>query len=233
MICDISGYTKFMLNTSMSLRHAQIVISELLQSVIRQVDIPLRISKLEGDAVFLYAVRPPDEAEWRTTRAAISGELLSFFQAFVSKVAETMSSNMCKCGACANVDKLRLKVVIHYGEVLSYELEGFQELSGPPVILVHRMLKNSVAQNEYILATRIASAELGLSLPKMTGHREKMDDFGTVDMHLAVGPFNGSDGASPKVSGMRKIAFNFSFMAKAWKAMIVGSGGRKYRNLPE
>lgn len=53
IITDISGYTRFMLSNRQSLRHGQIIITELTKEIIPQVDIPLEISKLEGDAVFL------------------------------------------------------------------------------------------------------------------------------------------------------------------------------------
>ena len=57
ILSDISGYTNFMLSNRTSIRHAQIIITELTKAIIAQVEIPLEISKLEGDAVFLYALK--------------------------------------------------------------------------------------------------------------------------------------------------------------------------------
>ena len=45
---------------------------------------------------------------------------------------------------------------MHSGEALFYRIQQFDELSGEDVILVHRLLKNSVAHDEYILMTRPA-----------------------------------------------------------------------------
>jgi len=39
----------------MSLLHAEAIISDLLEAVIDHAEYPLTLSKLEGDAVFLYA----------------------------------------------------------------------------------------------------------------------------------------------------------------------------------
>ena len=56
IITDISGYTSFMVAHRTALVHGQLIISELTKAIIKHVEIPLEISKLEGDAVFLYAV---------------------------------------------------------------------------------------------------------------------------------------------------------------------------------
>jgi hypothetical protein len=56
VLCDISGYTRFMTEHREALFHAYVVISELMRAVLGQSKAPLRVMKLEGDAVFLYAV---------------------------------------------------------------------------------------------------------------------------------------------------------------------------------
>jgi hypothetical protein len=45
--------------------HGQVVITTLTNTLLREVDIPLRLQEIEGDAVFLYAAHPGDEREWR------------------------------------------------------------------------------------------------------------------------------------------------------------------------
>lgn len=55
VIADISGYTKFMLTSRTELVHSQGIISDLLHVVIVQFEMPLTISKFEGDAIFIYA----------------------------------------------------------------------------------------------------------------------------------------------------------------------------------
>jgi len=52
VLTDISGYTTYLLGTE--LEHAQDVLSDLTSVVVSNVQPPLTVSKLEGDAVFSY-----------------------------------------------------------------------------------------------------------------------------------------------------------------------------------
>ena len=52
-IADISGYTKFMTSKRKYLAHAQVIITELMKSIIAEIKIPLHIAEVEGDAVLL------------------------------------------------------------------------------------------------------------------------------------------------------------------------------------
>jgi len=45
MIADISGYTSFMVSNKTSLTHAQVISTELIQKIIKRLEIPLKISK--------------------------------------------------------------------------------------------------------------------------------------------------------------------------------------------
>ena len=54
IIADISGYTRFMLQHAKALRHSQMVVSGLLQAITDQAVGLLKVSKLEGDAAFMY-----------------------------------------------------------------------------------------------------------------------------------------------------------------------------------
>ena len=70
-LCDISGYTRFMLAHGEALRHAYVVVTQLMEAMVRQVHSPLQVTKLEGDAVFLYALQslPSSEIPANTPRA--------------------------------------------------------------------------------------------------------------------------------------------------------------------
>jgi hypothetical protein len=94
IITDISGYTRFMLSNRQSLRHGQIIISELTKAIIAQVEIPLEISKLEGDAVFLYALKTNGATRPDTSRQ-IGQKRLAFLTAFSNNLIETGQSNTC------------------------------------------------------------------------------------------------------------------------------------------
>ncbi len=160
IIADISGYTRYMLSNVQALEHSQEVISELIKTIIEQTEIPLEVSKLEGDAVFLYAAKE-ESVNWDEVRTLIHEKLLSFFGVFQARIRQ-LTNTTCVCGACTNIDKLKLKLVVHSGEALFYHLGKFLELAGVDVIIVHRLLKNSVCADEYVLFSNTARQELSL-----------------------------------------------------------------------
>ena len=163
MIADISGYTEFMVSEDLEIEHRQQIISQLIKSIIEQVNIPLEIAKLEGDAVFLYAIKLSDAYTWEDVRKSVGEKLIQFFEAFHNKLAEMQKKAFCACGACSNIDILKLKIVVHSGEALFYTIQQFCELSGKDVILTHRLTKNSVTNDEYILMTEPAYSDIEFS----------------------------------------------------------------------
>ena len=81
MIADISGYTRFMVANQTELEHSHQIVGALLEAIIEEVEIPLEVAKLEGDAVFLYLVKADDrDAALPRARA----KLMRFFAAFQS-----------------------------------------------------------------------------------------------------------------------------------------------------
>jgi class 3 adenylate cyclase len=180
IIADISGYTHFMVAQRTALVHAQLIISELTKAIIKQVEIPLEISKLEGDAVFLYAV-VDDPKSRDDLRREIGRKLKVFLTAFSEKLQELSQSNTCHCEACTNINQLNLKIVVHSGQAFFYELGRFQELSGVDVIIVHRLLKNSVPAKQYILMTAAAYQGLQVAVDSpVTPGVETYEEIGPI-----------------------------------------------------
>ncbi len=153
VITDISGYTRYMTENKTDLLHSQVLLTEVTQSLLQQIKCPLQVSKLEGDAIFLFAEIGDD---WEEKKKEVSSRILSFFEVFTERVTELAESNMCPCTACKKVDALKLKVIAHSGEALIHKIGPFEELSGVDVIAVHRLLKNSMGANEYLMATNDA-----------------------------------------------------------------------------
>jgi len=181
VIADISGYTRLMVSSDIEIKHSQHIISELMQTIIKEVEIPLEVSKLEGDAIFLYVIKDseiftPDDI------CKITGKkLIQFFESFHEKLQELTSHTSCTCGACSNVLALKLKVVAHSGEALFYKIHHFNELSGTDVILVHRLLKNNEATDEYLMLTEQAYSDIEFpcKLPVMEGS-ESYEHLGQI-----------------------------------------------------
>jgi len=174
-ITDISGYTQFMVSSDIEVKHSQYIISQLIESIIQQIKIPLQISKLEGDAVFLYANKNNDQYTCEEVRKEIGGKLMQFFSAFHDKLHEIKQTKQCACGACSHIDALKLKIVVHCGEAFFYQINQFNELSGKDVILIHRLLKNSVPEDEYILMTEAAYSDI--KFPVQIKVQEGMENY--------------------------------------------------------
>jgi hypothetical protein len=150
VLADISGYTKFVKMHTMSLLHAEMIITELLEAVIDQAKYPLTLIELEGDAAFLCAELGDNEQE---AAQDILRQVIEFFGVFTEKEKHIISCDSCMCEACRNIEKLKLKAIVHCGEVAVNQIRQFERLAGEDVILVHRLLKNSVPAKEYIMMT--------------------------------------------------------------------------------
>jgi hypothetical protein len=182
IIADISGYTAYMTANAKALAHGQALITELVTTILKEVELPLKVAKLEGDAVFLFA-RKEDSPTWSESRQLIGVKLLKLFGRFAEKVGELGSATTCTCDACTHVQKLTLKVIVHSGEALFHQVLQFEELAGVDVIIVHRLLKNSVNANQYLLLT--SQAQKDIELPEniqLTKSQELCEGIGKIDI---------------------------------------------------
>ncbi len=181
IIADISGYTRLMVSSDIEILHSQHIISELIQALIKEIDMPLEVSKLEGDALFLYARKDNKEFPLDDLCKKAGEKLILFFEVFHEKLQELTRHKSCTCGACSNVLALRLKVIAHSGEALFYKIHHFNELSGADVILVHRLLKNSEITDEYLMLTEQAyfDIEFPCKLPVTEGS-ESYEHLGKI-----------------------------------------------------
>ena len=151
VIVDISGYTDFIVNRTISLVHAEEIVSELLDAIAERSQHPLILNKFEGDAALLFAESGDDHAG---AAADVINQLGSMFDAFSdSRERVRLARTGCSCDACTNVMNLRLKAFVHCGEIAIKQLRGFTELAGEDVILLHRLLKNDVDSREYVILT--------------------------------------------------------------------------------
>ncbi|HET6341884.1 MAG TPA: DUF2652 domain-containing protein [Gemmatimonadota bacterium] len=187
LLADISGYTRFMLDHAKAQEHGQMIVGTLLQTILAQATTPIEVSKLEGDAVFMFARKngasPP--AELSRELGERIGVFFGEFQAARDLMARTA---ICRCGACANVGELNIKLIVHSGQAVISDFAGLSELSGVDVILIHRLLKNSVPGSEYLLLTTPAREEIDLPPEKKLEPRtERYDDVGEVELWVLEG----------------------------------------------
>ncbi|HEX7844581.1 MAG TPA: DUF2652 domain-containing protein [Chitinophagaceae bacterium] len=137
-IPDISGFTELVRSTDVLT--GKRITYELLSAVIGQNNLQLNIAEVEGDAVLFY----------RSGTAPSLCELTEQYQlmasAFESRRKELES-------AFSFPLNLSLKVIAHYGAMTEYKIGPFKKLYGEVVVEAHRLLKNSINSDSYLLLT--------------------------------------------------------------------------------
>src|SRR5271157_6596252 len=135
-IADISGYTSFL--AGVELDHAQDIIADLMDTVVKGLRPPFRLAKFEGDAAFVYAVTD------KVDGSLLQDSIEQAYFAFRRRLRSIKQANSCECQACSRKETLDVKFVVHHGEFIKQKMAGREELAGRDVILVHRLLKNEV-----------------------------------------------------------------------------------------
>ena len=180
VLADISGYTSFVAATE--LEHSQEILTELLELIVGRFQPLLAISKLEGDAVFGYA---PDA---KVPRGETLLELVeSTYLAFRDRREAAHRRTTCTCNACRAIPTLDLKFIVHHGDYIAQRVSGIHELIGSDVNLIHRLLKNHVAEatgwRAYALFTEAALACMGVRPAGMHAQAESYEHLGEVQAH--------------------------------------------------
>ena len=154
-IPDISGYTNFIQNTE--IEHAEHVIAEILELLISSNTENLQLAEIEGDALFFYK-----EGE-SLSRDRLLKQVESMYTAFYSHLKMLEKNRICSCNACATAPQLKLKIIIHCGEIQFLKVQKSRKPFGNAVITAHRLLKNSVQDNNYTLLSKDLARELELN----------------------------------------------------------------------
>lgn len=175
------GYTRYL--SGVELEHSADVLADLLQTVVNALEPNFRVAKVEGDAIFVYDA---GEADGAMLVDALSGAYL----AFMRRRRTVTQLTTCRCDACRAIGDLGLKIVAHRGDYATHEIAGGTELVGHEVILVHRLLKNELAERtgirDYVVYSDPLISELQLD-PAVLGWRresESYDDVGEIGIHI-------------------------------------------------
>lgn len=178
-IPDISGFTNFVSNTEIT--HSQHIIQELLEVIIDANEIQLEVSEIEGDAVLFY------RSGARPTAAELLAQVQRMYTKFHGHLARYSTQRICNCGACISANSLTLKFVLHYGDIAIKQIKNFRKLFGKDLIVAHRLMKNEVPYNEYVLFTHdllnICSAWVEMKEVAWSDPQEGSEsyDFGSIN----------------------------------------------------
>ena len=177
VIADISGYSRYLLGVELD--HAQDVLADVIGTVVGALRPSFELAKLEGDAAFVYL--PAATVDGPGFRDVIE----RCYFAFQRRLRDIRQASTCECNACDRIPSLDLKFVAHHGTIARQRMAGQIELVGGDVIVVHRLLKNSVAEKlgigAYALYTEAMLAAMGVRDPGADGfveHREAYESVG-------------------------------------------------------
>jgi len=164
-IPDISGFTEFVQSTEVE--HSQHVIAELLEILIEANANEFQLAEVEGDALFFYKEEEIPSLESLLAKAE------KMFTAFYSHLKLLEKNRICPCNACASAPNLDLKIIAHSGELQFMTIQDNRKPFGSEVIEVHRLMKNSIEGDNYILLSNGLSNEIQLS----ENYQSKLFDF--------------------------------------------------------
>jgi hypothetical protein len=137
-IVDISGYSQFIRGINLS--QGMVVIRRLLNAIIEENRLSFKISEIEGDAVLFYRFGAPPSME----------EILSQFSIMLNTFKQILLKYLSRI---PGIKKLSLKAVAHYGYMEEFQIDRFRKLYGITLIDAHRLLKNSIPSDTYVMVT--------------------------------------------------------------------------------
>jgi uncharacterized protein YndB with AHSA1/START domain len=178
VIADISGYTGYL--AGVELDHAQDILADLIDTIVSALRPPFHLSKLEGDAAFVYVPTPTVDC------SLLQDTIEAAYCKFRQRLRDIRQASTCECDACRQIPTLDLKFIIHHGQIAKQAISGHEELIGRDVILIHRLLKNNAEEKlkrrAYALYTDAVVNTGGLDPQKqgLIDHHEIIDIIGDV-----------------------------------------------------
>ena len=175
LIPDISGFTEFISGTELS--HGSKAIHMLIETIIESVGDEFEVSEIEGDAVLLIRTGPPP------SRQEIHDLCIRIFNAFHYRRTWMSQHTLCPCRACRDIEKLTLKFIAHHGPLSEMRVGRFVKHSGADMIIAHRLLKNGIDNNEYLLMTESllnSNPDNGDPIPAWTSSSESYTSLGSI-----------------------------------------------------
>ncbi len=191
LLADISGYTSFLQDVEGAHRddafangaipEAYGLMSSLLDGIVERIVPPFTLAKIEGDAVFAFATAadavPRGDALLDCVRAC--------YAEFEARRAQAGAIWTCSCNACARASGLDLKFILHAGKFVLQEIAGSRELSGPDVVMAHRLLKNRAAEavgdGAYLLLSAAAATSLEVPVEDATPMSETYEHYRPIE----------------------------------------------------
>ena len=146
-IPDISGFSQFVENTA--IEHSIHIIAELLEILLDNNVLNMKLAELEGDALFMFSQNDFSYSE-------IEKQVSAMLNSFREHLYKYEHQRICNCGACATATNLRIKFLVHKGRLDFIRVKHIKKPYGQDVNRIHRLLKNDVPLTEYLLMSNPA-----------------------------------------------------------------------------
>ncbi len=193
LLADISGYTSFLQDVETAHRddafangnvpNAYGLMSSLLDGIVGRIVPPFTLSKIEGDAVFAFAAPGSEVPHGDALLDCVRG----CYADFAARLAQAGETWTCTCDACARANTLDLKFVLHAGRYVMQEIAGSRELTGPDVVMAHRLLKNGAAavmgHGAYVLMSAAAVSHLDVPVDGAARMTETYEHYPPIETY--------------------------------------------------
>ncbi|NET32113.1 MAG: DUF2652 domain-containing protein [Cyanothece sp. SIO1E1] len=219
---DISGFTEFVNTTEVA--HSQHVIAEILEVLIDSNIQGLQLAEVEGDALFFYKEEEVPSLEM------LLAQIETMYTAFYSHLKMLEKNRICPCNACATAPKLQLKIIAHCGKLQFINVQNKRKPFGTEVIQAHRLMKNSVNSDNYVLVSKSLSDHIMLPVSyksKLFDFEEGKDEYDNQEIeylfsiidkeNLKIKPF--SQAANVEFSHPPSLTFSKEFPISAHELM--------------
>lgn len=195
LICipDISGFTEFM--RTVDIEVSSQVIPALLNEIIYSNKLDLKVSEIEGDAVLFFkkGALPPFQA--------LIDQCKLFYTQFYESMDVWLNKFENKQKEIEFPDILGLKIILHYGaEIGMVQIGNHIKLMGEDIITAHRLLKNNVPINEYLLISdsllaryKEEAVEETFDWAQLNSEELEIEHLGKIKYHyMNLKPLNGN-----------------------------------------
>lgn len=140
-IPDMSGFTKFINQTN--IEYSKKLMHDLLEVIVDSNILNFKVAEIQGDSIFFYSPGTPPNI------TKIESQAKKTFLDFQKALQKMEEEHTLLKGA----QNLTLKIIVHFGNISTTEIKGIHKLVGSDIILAHRILKNNIHENEYLLMT--------------------------------------------------------------------------------
>ncbi|MBG8555229.1 DUF2652 domain-containing protein [Hymenobacter guriensis] len=145
-IPDISGFTRFIEESGND--RGPWLIADLLEILIEANLLNMQVNEIQGDAILFYRLGPPPSIAELVQQCR---RVFLDFQNYLRLIERDTDSQL---AAVVREHALTLKMIVHYGPVHVARIREHTKLMGRDVIIVHRLLKNDVVGDEYVLLSQ-------------------------------------------------------------------------------